>query len=71
MSDVNLEQNCIFESKKNTYDRKFRYAIAFIMKSLKTQFLSNSNSATDWSEIYKTLLSSNYFLLGGPNYKHS
>jgi hypothetical protein len=53
--------------KKNSYDGKFRNAIAIIMKSLKTQFLCKSNSATELSEIYKTVLSSNYFLLGGPD----
>ena len=36
--------------KKNTKSEKFRYAIALILKSLKTRFLSTSNSATEWSE---------------------
>ena len=35
---------------KSTFDEKFGYAIAFILKRLKKQFLSTSNSATEWSE---------------------
>ena len=39
-----------FESEKNTYDGKIRYAINLILKSPEKLFLTTSNSATQLSE---------------------